>query len=106
MLGGTLRTASPLRVRGAYAQSPGTTLDVTLTGDGTPALTVPRRVLLDRDSTLVVRLDDQRPPKPGTTIPVIDARVLRGRFSRITVDGHHAEPVFTARGLSVRLTRS
>ncbi|MFE9650956.1 phosphatase PAP2 family protein [Streptomyces sp. NPDC006365] len=102
--GGTLRTASPLRVRGAYAQSSGTTLDVTLTDDGTPALTVTRRVLLDRDSTLVIRLDDQRPPEPGTTIPVIDAPVLRGRFSRITVDGHDAEPVFTARGLSVRLT--
>ncbi|MFG2026123.1 phosphatase PAP2 family protein [Streptomyces sp. NPDC048825] len=103
--GGTLRTASPLRVRGAYAQSSGTTLDVTLTDDGTPALAVTRRVLLDRDSTLVVRLDDQRPPEPGTTIPVIDAPVLRGRFSRITVDGHNAEPVFTNRGLSVRLTR-
>lgn len=103
--GGTLRTASPLRVRGAYAQSSGTTLDVTVTGDGTPALTVTRRVLLDRDSTLVIRLDDQRPPEPGTTIPVIDARVLRGRFSRIVVDGHDAAPVFTARGLSVRLTR-
>ncbi|GAA2659226.1 phosphatase PAP2 family protein [Streptomyces vastus] len=103
--GGTLRAASPLRVRGAYAQSSGTTLDVTLTDAGAPALTVTRRVLLDRDSTLVIRLEDQRPPAPGTTIPVIDAPVLRGRFSRITVEGHDAEPVFTARGLSVRLTR-
>ncbi|WP_328767401.1 phosphatase PAP2 family protein [Streptomyces sp. NBC_00286] len=103
--GGTLRAASPLRVRGAYAQSSGTTLDVTVAGDGAPALTVTRRVLLERDSTLVIRLDEQRPPKPGTTIPVIDTRVLRGRFGRIVVDGYAAEPVFTARGLSVRLTR-
>ncbi|GAB3005211.1 autotransporter-associated beta strand repeat-containing protein [Streptomyces pseudoechinosporeus] len=104
--GGTLRTASALRVRGAYTQASGTTLDVTLTDGGAPALTVTRRVLLGRDSTLVIRLDGRRPPAPGSTIPVIDARVLQGRFGRITVDGHDAEPVFTARGLSVRLTRT
>ncbi|TLS44613.1 phosphatase PAP2 family protein [Streptomyces montanus] len=106
--GGTLRLPSALRVRGAYAQSSGSTLDVTLTDDGVPALTVTRRVALDRDSTLVVRLDEKRPPTPGTLIPVINAPVLQGRFGRITVDGdgdgYDAEPVFTARGLCIRLT--
>ncbi|MGP4051396.1 phosphatase PAP2 family protein [Streptomyces sp. 2A115] len=102
--GGTLRTTSPLRVRGAYTQSSGTTLDVTLADDGEPALTVSRRVLLDRGSALVIRFDESLSPKRGVTLPVINTRALQGRFGSITVDGFHAEPVFTARGLSVRLS--
>ncbi|MEV0225247.1 phosphatase PAP2 family protein [Streptomyces sp. NPDC050704] len=102
--GGTLRTDSPLRVRGAYTQSSGTTLDATLTDDGAPALKVSRRVLLDRGSALVVRLDESLSPKRGMTLPVIESRALQGRFGSITVDGFRAEPVFTARGLSVRLS--
>ncbi|NGO06337.1 phosphatase PAP2 family protein [Streptomyces sp. HC44] len=105
VLGGTLRSASTLRVRGTYTQASGATLDVTLTDDGEPALAVARRVVLGPGSTLVIRLDDERPPAPGATVPVINARVLQGGFGRITVDGYDAEPVFTARGLSVRLHR-
>ncbi|WP_189777789.1 autotransporter-associated beta strand repeat-containing protein [Streptomyces tauricus] len=44
--GGSVRVTSPLRVRGPYAQEAGTTLEVTLAGDGAPALTVDQRVLL------------------------------------------------------------
>ncbi|MBV1938701.1 phosphatase PAP2 family protein [Streptomyces sp. BV286] len=102
--GGTLRATSPLRVRGSYTQASGTTLEVTLPGDGDPALKVGRRVLLDRGSRLVVRLDGSHRPRRGTLLPVIETRALQGRFAGITVDGFHAEPVFTSRGLSVRLT--
>jgi autotransporter-associated beta strand protein len=102
--GGTLRPASPLRVRGGYTQSSGTTLDVTLADDGVPALTVSRRVLLGRGSALVIRLAGSRRPARGAVLPVIETRALQGRFGNITVDGFHAEPIFTGRGLSVRLT--
>lgn len=102
--GGSLRVTSPLRVRGSYTQEAGTTLEVTLAGDGEPALTVDRRVLLDRAGRLVVHLDGSYRPRRGTVLPVIGARSLRGRFAGIAVDGFRAEAVFTARGLSVRLT--
>ncbi|WP_225859211.1 phosphatase PAP2 family protein [Streptomyces albicerus] len=102
--GGVLRVAAPLRVRGVYAQASGTSLDVTLAGDRVPALTVSRRVRLDRGSALAIRLDGSYRPRRGTVVPVIETRALQGRFGSITVDGFRAEPVFTARGLSVRLT--
>ncbi|MGW0653722.1 phosphatase PAP2 family protein [Streptomyces umbrinus] len=102
--GGTLRATSPLRVRGVYAQASGSVLDVTLDEDRSAALKVGRRVVLDRGSRLVVRLDGSYRPRRGAVLPVIESRVLQGRFASISVEGFHAEPVFTARGLSVRLT--
>ncbi|WND39884.1 phosphatase PAP2 family protein [Streptomyces sp. BB1-1-1] len=101
--GGALRAMSPLRVRGSYVQEAGTTLDVTLAGARVPALEVSRRVLLDPGSRLVVRLDDSCRARRGAVLPVLETPALRGRFGSITVDGFDAEPVFTPRGLSVRL---
>ncbi|MFD3924483.1 phosphatase PAP2 family protein [Streptomyces sp. NPDC058614] len=105
--GGTLRATTATRVRGSYTQASGATLDVTLRAGRTPALTVDRRVLLGGDSVLSLRLDASRPPATGTTVPVIAAPSLRGQFGRIEVqaDGYRAMPVYTAAGLSVRLTR-
>ncbi|MFC9842542.1 phosphatase PAP2 family protein [Streptomyces sp. NPDC060223] len=105
--GGTLRTVTAARVQGSYTQSSGATLDVTLRAGHTPAFSVDRRVLLGEGSVLSLRLDASRPPAAGTTVPVIKTPSLRGRFSRITVqaDGYRAVPVYTAAGLSVRLTR-
>ncbi|WP_369251595.1 phosphatase PAP2 family protein [Streptomyces sp. R41] len=106
--GGTLRVtpATSAHVRGAYAQA-SATLEVTLREGRTPALQVDRRVLLGQGSTLALRLDTERPPAAGTTIPVIRTSALRGRFGRIDVraDGYRAVPVYTADGLSVRLTK-
>lgn len=105
--GGTLRATTGVHVRGSYAQASGATLDVTLRAGHAPALTVDRRVLLGEDSVLSLRLDASRPPSAGATVPVISAPSLRGRFGRVTVraDGYRAVPVYTAEGLSVRLTR-
>ncbi|WP_405922782.1 phosphatase PAP2 family protein [Streptomyces sp. NBC_00035] len=105
--GGTLRATAATRVRGSYTQASGATLDVTLRAGRTPALTVDRRVLLGGDCVLSLRLDASRPPAAGTTVPVIAAPSLRGQFGRIEVqaDGYRAVPVYTAAGLSVRLTR-
>ncbi|MDX5566730.1 phosphatase PAP2 family protein [Streptomyces sp. ID05-04B] len=107
LTGGTLRAGEPVRVRGAWAQGAGAVLDLTLRGHHGPALTVSGRVRLDRGSVLSLRLDADRPPAAGTTVPVIAASALRGQFDRVELDCGHlrAVPVYTAHGLSVRLLK-
>ncbi|MEW2812910.1 phosphatase PAP2 family protein [Streptomyces massasporeus] len=105
--GGTLRAAEVLRVRGSYVQEGESTLELPLRRNHGPALTVGRRVLLGRGSVLSLRLDAERPPVAGTTLPVLSAGQLRGRFDRVELDSEtlRAVPVHTADGLSVRLVR-
>ncbi|MFI0266865.1 phosphatase PAP2 family protein [Streptomyces luteogriseus] len=105
--GGTLRADRVLRVRGSYVQEGESTLELVLRRNHGPALTVGRRVLLGRGSVLSLRLDAERPPVAGTTVPVLSAGQLRGRFDRVEVDSEtlRAVPVHTADGLSVRLVR-
>ncbi|MFD7247078.1 phosphatase PAP2 family protein [Streptomyces massasporeus] len=105
--GGTLRAPGVLRVRGSYVQERESTLELPLRRNHGPALTVGRRVLLGRDSVLSLRLDAERPPVAGTTVPVLSARQLRGRFDRVELDSEtlRAVPVHTTDGLSVRLVR-
>ncbi|MGI5365526.1 phosphatase PAP2 family protein [Streptomyces iakyrus] len=105
--GGTLRADKVLRVRGSYVQDGESTLELLLRGNHGPALTVSRRVLLGRGSVLSLRLDPERPPVAGTTVPVLSAAQLRGRFDRVELDSGTllAVPVHTADGLSVRLVR-
>ncbi|AXE90762.1 phosphatase PAP2 family protein [Streptomyces sp. Go-475] len=105
--GGTLRADQVLRVRGCYVQEGGSTLELLLRKDHGPALTVSRRVLLGGGSVLSLRLDTERPPVAGTTVPVLSAPQVRGRFDRVELDSAtlRAVPVHTADGLSVRLVR-
>lgn len=107
LTGGTLRADAPVRVRGAWAQESGAVLDLTLRGHHGPVLTVSGRVRLDRGAVLSLRLDADRPPAAGTTVPVIDASALRGQFDRVELnsDRLRAVPVYTADGLSVRLLK-
>ncbi|MEH0548746.1 phosphatase PAP2 family protein [Streptomyces sp. B21-105] len=107
LAGGTLRAGGPVRVRGAWAQGAGAVLDLTLRGHHGPVLTVSGRVRLDRGSVLSLRLDAEKPPAAGTTVPVISASALRGQFDRVELDCAHlrAVPVYTAHGLSVRLLK-
>ncbi|MFF4835869.1 phosphatase PAP2 family protein [Streptomyces sp. NPDC001315] len=107
VLGGTLRASGPVRVRGAYVQESGAVLDLTLRKNHGPVLTVAGRVLLGRGSVLSLRLDAERPPVAGTTVPVIAAQVLRGQFDRVELnsDTLRAVPVYTTEGLSVRLLK-
>ncbi|MFE0474318.1 phosphatase PAP2 family protein [Streptomyces sp. NPDC058947] len=104
--GGTLRADRVLRVRGSYVQERASRLELPLRGDHGPALTVSRRVLLD-GGVLALRLDAGRPPVAGTTVPVLSAPGLRGRFDRVELDSDtlRAVPVHTADGVSVRLVR-
>ncbi|WP_432136451.1 MULTISPECIES: phosphatase PAP2 family protein [unclassified Streptomyces] len=103
--GGTLRADRPVRVRGAWLQECGGTLDLALRRDHGPVLGVSGRARLDRGSALTLRLDAERPPRAGTTVPVLRAGGLRGQFDRIDVCSEtlRAEPVYTAHGVSVRL---
>ncbi|MDX3311918.1 phosphatase PAP2 family protein [Streptomyces sp. ME08-AFT2] len=107
LTGGTLRAGRPVRVRGAWAQGAGAVLDLPLRGHHGPVLTVSGRVRLDRGSVLSLRLDADRPPAAGATVPVIAASALRGQFDRVELDCAHlrAVPVYTAHGLSVRLLK-
>lgn len=107
LTGGTLRADAPVRVRGAWAQESGAVLDLTLRGHHGPVLTVSGRVRLERGAVLSLRLDADRPPAAGTTVPVIGASALRGRFDRVELnsDRLRAVPVYTADGLSVRLLK-
>ncbi|OIK04854.1 phosphatase PAP2 family protein [Streptomyces monashensis] len=103
---GTLRVAGRLRVRGAYAQDAGT-LEITLRTGRKAPLTVRHLAVLGGGAALSLRLDTERPPAAGSTLPVLDAPRLRGRFARIEVNSGHlrAVPVYTAEGLSVRLVQ-
>ncbi|OIK00389.1 phosphoesterase [Streptomyces sp. MUSC 14] len=103
---GTLRVAERLRVRGAYAQDAGT-LEVTLRAGRTAPLTVRHLAVVGGGAVLSLRLDTERPPATGSTLPVLGVPRLRGRFARIEVnsDRLRAVPVYTAEGLSVRLVQ-
>ncbi|UUU26766.1 phosphatase PAP2 family protein [Streptomyces sp. DSM 40750] len=104
--GGTLSTGDhTVRVRGGYAQAG--VLDVTLDRGTDPALVVDGRAVLERGSKLVVRFDAGQAPRSGSTVAVIGARSLQGRFTEVSVavEGWTAEQVFTAHGVSVRLRK-
>ncbi|UUU28832.1 phosphatase PAP2 family protein [Streptomyces sp. CA-210063] len=104
--GGTLSTGDhTVRVRGGYAQAG--VLDVTLDRGTDPALVVDGRAVLERGSKLVVRFDAEQAPRSGSTVAVIGARSLQGRFTEVSVavEGWTAEQVFTAHGVSVRLRK-
>ncbi|MFJ8944736.1 phosphatase PAP2 family protein [Streptomyces sp. NPDC102395] len=105
--GGTLRVAEPTQVHGVFAQEAGT-LESTLRADARQAaLTVTRRVVLGEDSVLSLHVDAEHPPAVGSTLRVIDAPALRGRFARVELNSEtlRAVPLYTADGLSVRVVK-
>ncbi|MFD0003196.1 phosphatase PAP2 family protein [Streptomyces sp. NPDC127178] len=105
VMGGTLRADRVLRVRGSYVQEGDSALELLVRKNHGPALEVSRRISLGRGSVLSLRLDAERPPVAGTTVPVIEASQLRGRFDRVELNSRtlRAVPVYTTDGLSVRL---
>ncbi|ELP61439.1 phosphatase PAP2 family protein [Streptomyces turgidiscabies] len=105
--GGTLRVTEPVQLHGTYSQQSGT-LAVTLRKDRhKEVVTVGRRVLLEKGSVLSLTLDAKNPPAVGSVVPVIGGAALRGHFDRVVVnsDKIRAVPVYTAKGLSVRLLK-
>ncbi|MHC3467118.1 phosphatase PAP2 family protein [Streptomyces sp. 7R007] len=104
--GGTLAVRRPVQVHGGYAQE-SATLAVTLRSGHEPAIEVTRQALLGMGSVLTLDLDAEKPPAAGSTVRVLSARVLRGRFDRVELnsDRLRAVPVYTTEGLSVRLVK-
>ncbi|MDX3571639.1 phosphatase PAP2 family protein [Streptomyces sp. ID05-47C] len=109
VLGGTVRVDEPVQVHGLFAQESGTLEPTLRAGRRKAVLTVTRRVVLGADSVLSLRLDEEHPPAVGSTVRVIDAPALRGRFGRVELhdgtDRLRAVPLYTADGLSVRIVR-
>lgn len=106
--GGTLHLQSDrVRIRGSYAQSPDTTLELTLRPGATPALTIAGRAALATGSTLTLHLDGIPPHHRERTLPVINSRSLHGEFTTVTVTtpGYRATPLYSHTGLAIRLTR-
>jgi len=104
--GGTLRVQRPVQVHGGYSQE-SSALELTLRSGHEPALDVARRALLGMGSVLSLQLDARRPPAAGSTVRVLTAPQLRGRFDRVELnsDRLRAVPVYTTEGLSVRLLK-
>ncbi|MGW2516957.1 phosphatase PAP2 family protein [Streptomyces sp. NPDC001617] len=104
--GGTLRVPQPVQAHGVYSQESGT-LELTLRSGHEPALEVTRRALLGSGSVLSLQLDVDKPPAAGSTVRVLSAPQLRGRFDSVELnsDGLRAVPVYTTEGLSVRLLK-
>ncbi|MFF8969994.1 phosphatase PAP2 family protein [Streptomyces sp. NPDC014995] len=107
VLGGTVRIDEPAQVHGLFAQEAGTLEPTLRAGRHKAVLTVTRRVVLGEGSVLSLRLDPEKPPAAGSTVRVLGAPALRGRFSRVELnsDTLRAVPVYTADGLSVRLLK-
>ncbi|MDX2546058.1 phosphatase PAP2 family protein [Streptomyces sp. WI04-05B] len=107
VLGGTLRVTEPVQLHGTFSQRSGT-LAVTLRKDRhKEVVTVSGRAILEKGSVLSLTLDAKNPPAVGSVVPVIGATALRGHFDRVVVnsDKIRAVPVYTAKGLSVRLLK-
>ncbi|MET7478037.1 phosphatase PAP2 family protein [Streptomyces sp. NPDC005648] len=104
--GATLRVPQSVKVHGVYSQESGG-LELTLRSGHEPVLEVTRRVLLGAGSVLSLQLDADRPPAAGSTVRVLSAPQLRGRFDSVELnsDRLRAVPVYTAEGLSVRLLK-
>jgi autotransporter-associated beta strand protein len=107
VLGGTVRVDEPVQVHGLFAQEAGTLEPTLRAGRHKEVLTVTRRVVLGEGSVLSLRLDAEKPPAAGSTVRVIGAPALRGRFDRVELNSEslRAVPVYTADGLSVRLLK-
>lgn len=105
--GGALRLAADdsVRVGRDYVQTAGS-LELTASGDGSPALLVRGQARLSGDSSLIIDLDSAHPSRGGGEVRIIEARGLRGAFGSVSVStpGYRAEPRYTDSGLSVRIS--
>ncbi|MCH7232806.1 phosphatase PAP2 family protein [Glycomyces sp. L485] len=103
--GGTLVVdAEQVEVRGAYTQA-GAALRLTVVSGAEAPLKVSGRVGLESGSVLELRLDPQRPPAAGESVPVIAAKGVSGEFGSVVVDldGYTATAEHSSEGVSVRI---
>lgn len=104
LAGGTLviEAAAGLKVTGSYTQLPGATLDLAVAGTDAPRFTVSGTATLG-GGTLTVRFPAGQTPAAGTTIPLLSATRLEGRFTAVTVEGRKATPIYSSAGVSLRI---
>ncbi|RQZ68365.1 phosphatase PAP2 family protein [Burkholderia sp. Bp9004] len=105
--GGSVRiaAASPVTVATRYTQLDNTTLELDIDGNGGGRLRVGGPLTV-AGGTLHVKFVNGYAPKAGDTIALIDGAAASAKFSTVTVDGFKATPVYTATGVSMRLSAS
>jgi hypothetical protein len=97
-----IEAASGVTVTGAYTQLPGSTLELTVTGADAPRLTIDGTATL-AGGTLVVRFPAGQTPAPGTTVSLLGATRVEGRFTDVKVEGRKVSPIYSPTGLSLRI---
>ncbi|WP_175675958.1 phosphatase PAP2 family protein [Burkholderia ambifaria] len=105
--GGSLRIAAsaPVTIATRYTQLDNATLELDIDGNGGGRLRVGGQLTV-AGGTLHVKFVNGYAPKAGDTIALIDGAAGAAKFSTVTVDGFKATPVYTATGVSVRLSAS
>ncbi|WP_312511428.1 phosphatase PAP2 family protein [Massilia sp.] len=91
-----------LVVGGKYTQLSGATLELRV-GASQGQLNATRTVTIG-GGTLRIKFADGYKPAAGTTLTVISAGSLTGKFDTITVDGFTVTPVYSDKGLQLRLS--
>ncbi|AOJ33259.1 phosphatase PAP2 family protein [Burkholderia metallica] len=105
--GGSVKIAAgaPVTIAARYTQLDGTTLELDVDGNGGGRLRVGGPLTV-AGGTLHVKFVNGYTPKAGDTIALIDGAAAAAKFSTVTIDGFKATPVYTAAGVSVRLSAS
>jgi autotransporter-associated beta strand protein len=103
--GVTVATSAPLTVAGKYTQLDSTTLELDIDGNGGGRLRVGGQLTV-AGGTLHVKFVNGYAPKAGDTIDVIDGSGASVKFSTVSVDGFKATPVYSATGVSIKLSAS
>ncbi|MDN7425099.1 phosphatase PAP2 family protein [Burkholderia sp. AU45388] len=103
--GGSVRiaAAAPVTVATRYTQLDNTTLELDIDGNGGGRLRVGGPLTVT-GGTLHVKFVNGYAPKAGDTIALIDGAAGAAKFATVTVDGFKATPVYTATGVSIKLS--
>ncbi|WP_175687743.1 autotransporter-associated beta strand repeat-containing protein [Burkholderia anthina] len=105
--GGSVRiaAAAPVTIATRYTQLDNATLELDIDGNGSGRLRVGGPLTI-AGGTLHVKFVNGYAPKAGDTIALIDGAAGSAKFSTVTVDGFNATPIYTATGVSIRLSAS
>ncbi|OXI29104.1 hypothetical protein CFB89_31375 [Burkholderia sp. AU16741] len=103
--GGSVRiaAAAPVTIATRYTQLDNTTLELDIDGNGGGLLRVGGPLTVT-GGTLHVKFVNGYAPKAGDTIALIDGAAGAAKFATVTVDGFKATPVYTATGVSIKLS--
>ncbi|OLL30939.1 hypothetical protein BTH42_14265 [Burkholderia sp. SRS-W-2-2016] len=105
--GGGVRiaAAAPVTINGKYTELADTTLELDIDGNGGGRLRVGGQFTVV-GGTLHVKFVNGYAPKAGDVVDLIDGAAGAAKFSTVVVDGFKATPVYSATGVSVKLSAS